>query len=378
MVKVCTEDITTRNGCFALIKEASEMGPIGGIFNLAVQLQDGIIENQNPLKFVKSLAPKADATRFLDEWSRVMCPDLEQFVVFSSVSCGRGNAGQANYGMANSVMERVIEKRHLDGLPAKAIQWGAVGEVGLVADMAEDKLDMEIGGTLQQRISSCLNEMDVLLTTPDPIVASMVVAEKRVGSGGKDNIIESVLNIMGIRDIKSISMNASLSEVGMDSLMAVEIKQTLEREFEIFLTPQDLRALTFTKLQEFADARIKDAGDSVKLKLASDKKVDVFNQMLRNLGDETTSVKTIMRLESKSNADKFNSCLLIVPGIEGVAGQSWINLAKSINLSSFILQLTQTVHATSVPEIVNILAEVSLRYDFVLNPIKIFHLSFRA
>lgn len=44
-------------------------------------------------------------------------------MVFSSVSCGRGNAGQSNYGLANSVMERIVEKRHRDGLPAKAIQW---------------------------------------------------------------------------------------------------------------------------------------------------------------------------------------------------------------------------------------------------------------
>lgn len=138
-----------------------------------------------------------------------------------------------------------MEQRHREGLPAKAVQWGAVGEVGLVADMAEDKIDMEIGGTLQQRISSCLVELDALLTsTAEPIVASMVVAEKRVGGDGKENLIECVLNIMGIRDIKTVSTNATLSEVGMDSLMAVEIKQTLEREFEIFLTPQDLRALT--------------------------------------------------------------------------------------------------------------------------------------
>lgn len=142
-------------------------------------------------------------------------------------------------------MERIVEQRHCDGLPAKAIQWGAVGEVGLVADMAEDKIDMEIGGTLQQRISSCLVELDALMSSVDePIVSSMIVAEKRAGAGGKGNLIESVLNIMGIRDIKTVSTTASLSEVGMDSLMAVEIKQTLEREFEIFLTPQDLRALT--------------------------------------------------------------------------------------------------------------------------------------
>lgn len=40
----------------------------------------------------------------------------------------------------------------------------------------------------------------------------------------------------------------------MDSMMAVEIKQTLEREFEVFLTPQDIRGMTFAKLQEIAAA----------------------------------------------------------------------------------------------------------------------------
>ena len=51
------------------------------------------------------------------------------FVVFSSVSCGRGNAGQTNYGMANSVMERICELRKKEGYPALAIQWGAIGDV---------------------------------------------------------------------------------------------------------------------------------------------------------------------------------------------------------------------------------------------------------
>lgn len=37
--------------------------------------------------------------------------------------------------------------------------------------------------------------------------------------------------------------------------MAVEIKQALEREFEVFLTPQDIRSLTFARLQELATAR---------------------------------------------------------------------------------------------------------------------------
>lgn len=50
-------------------------------------------------------------------------------MVFSSVSCGKGNAGQTNYGMANSVMERICETRKEEGLPALAIEWGAVGDV---------------------------------------------------------------------------------------------------------------------------------------------------------------------------------------------------------------------------------------------------------
>lgn len=51
------------------------------------------------------------------------------FVVFSSVFCGRGHAGQTNYGMANSIMERICEKRKQEGYPGLAIQWGAIADV---------------------------------------------------------------------------------------------------------------------------------------------------------------------------------------------------------------------------------------------------------
>ncbi|GAB0094756.1 Fatty acid synthase [Sergentomyia squamirostris] len=350
-IVVSTENIATRDGCKQLIQQAAKLGPVGGIFNLAVVLRDSILENQTAEKFVESMAPKAVATKYLDELTREMCPDLQQFVVFSSVSCGRGNAGQCNYGMANSVMERIIERRVADGFPGKAIQWGAVGEVGLVADMQEDKIDMEIGGTLQQRISSCLTELDHLLTSPDPIVASMVVAEKRAGSGGKGNVIETVMNIMSIRDIKSISMDATLSELGMDSLMAVEIKQTLEREFELFLTPQDLRSLTFMKLQELAETRDKDGTDNVKLKLANDDKPIGMAMLLRNLGDETNSDKTILRVKSRDENVKYMSCALIIPGIEGVAGTAFYAISANISLPAFILQLTHTIGLKSIPEI---------------------------
>lgn len=44
------------------------------------------------------------------------------------------HSGQSNYGWANSVCERVAASRVRDGLPGVAIQWGGVGDVGVLAD----------------------------------------------------------------------------------------------------------------------------------------------------------------------------------------------------------------------------------------------------
>jgi acyl carrier protein len=56
--------------------------------------------------------------------------------------------------------------------------------------------------------------------------------------------------LTGIRDLKTIALNKTFSELGLDSMTAVEIKQTLEREFELCLTPQEIRNLTFASLEE--------------------------------------------------------------------------------------------------------------------------------
>ncbi|XP_049941823.1 fatty acid synthase-like [Schistocerca serialis cubense] len=251
-VIVSTEDVTTQEGCYKLLTESNKLGPVGGIFNLAVDLQDGILENQTVESFQKSAGPKAVATGLLDVFSQKLCPQLHTFVVFSSVSCGRGNAGQSNYGWSNSVMERICEERHSKGLPALAIQWGAVGDVGLVANMQEDDKEIVIGGTLPQKITSCLSLLDTFFLQPCPIVASMVVAEKRGGLSQSSGILEYVANVLGIKDLKTVNHNAPLAELGMDSIMAVEIKQAVEITFEIFLTAEEVRNLTLSSIVEMA------------------------------------------------------------------------------------------------------------------------------
>ncbi|XP_070141375.1 fatty acid synthase [Drosophila kikkawai] len=351
-VIINTADISTKEGCQQLISDAAKLGPVGGIFNLAVILRDGTFANQNESHFLECFSPKAIATKYLDELSRIFCNQLEHFVVFSSVSCGHGNAGQTNYGMANSIMERIIECRNRDGFPAKAIQWGAVGEVGLVADMAEDKIDVEIGGTLQQRISSCIQELDNLLSSKDPIVSSMVVAEKRTGRSGNENIVDAVMNIMGIRDLKTVSLGTTLSEMGMDSLMAVEIKQTLERDFELILSPQDLRQLTFQKLQEFVEANEKENNDGKKIIFSSESNILGMELLIRNLGNEAYCNQIIFPLTTSANTSKKTlPPNIIIPGLEGTAGRAWYQIGSTLQSTAIVLQLHQLAHLETVLDI---------------------------
>lgn len=105
-------------------------------------------------------------------------------------------------------------------------------------------------------------------------------------------------------------------------------------------------------MQEYADARItKDGQDNVKLKLASEDRVVGVQLMLRNLGDESTSKETLLRLSSKNNNDKFNTSLLMMPGIEGVSSVAWTNIASHLKLPSFILQLMKQTNSKSISEI---------------------------
>lgn len=84
-------------------------------------LRDALIENLTEEDFKVVCRPKVEGTICLDKASRELCPFLRYFVVFSSVSCGRGNMGQSNYGWANSVMERICEARQTAGLPGVSL-----------------------------------------------------------------------------------------------------------------------------------------------------------------------------------------------------------------------------------------------------------------
>lgn len=96
-------------------------------------------------------------------------------------------------------MERVCEKRRYDGLPGLAVQWGAIGDVGVVLETMGDN-DTVVGGTLPQRILSCLNVLDFFLCQQQPVMSSFVLAEKMVvksDAGSQKNLVDAVAHILG-------------------------------------------------------------------------------------------------------------------------------------------------------------------------------------
>ncbi|XP_060027688.1 fatty acid synthase [Erinaceus europaeus] len=254
-VLLSTSNASSLDGARALIAEAKQLGPVGGVFNLAMVLRDAMLENQTPELFQDVSKPKYSGTLNLDRVTREACPELDYFVAFSSVSCGRGNAGQTNYGFANSSMERICEKRRHDGLPGLAVQWGAIGDVGIVLE-AMGTNDTVIGGTLPQRIASCMEVLDLFLQQPHPVLSSFVLAEKKTTSqgdkDGKLDLVKAVAHVLGIRDMAELGLDSSLADLGLDSLMGVEVRQILEREYDLVLSMREVRQLTLRKLQELS------------------------------------------------------------------------------------------------------------------------------
>ena len=112
--------------------------------------------------------------------------------------------------------------------------------------MQKENKELVIGGTLQQKISSCLEVLDVLLKHDYPVVSSMVVAEKHQ-KGDALSAVDAVAHVLGIKDMKTVSQYTTFAELGMDSMMGTEVIQLLEKDFEIYTTSKDLLSLTFAK-----------------------------------------------------------------------------------------------------------------------------------
>ncbi|RZC40550.1 fatty acid synthase-like [Asbolus verrucosus] len=244
-------DTTTLEGAESLLKYAVNLAPVGGIFNSALLLRDELITKQTVENFTATIAPKVFSAQNVDFLSRKLPTKLDYFVVFSSVAASLGNATQSNYGFANSALERLCESRKAEGLHALAVEWGPIADVGFVARL---KARVKVMEAIPQGIYSCLDVLDGFLQQSEPVVFSCIFAGDEDVAVAKKTPIDSVAALFGIKDVDSIGDSKTLLNLGMDSILAFEIKHMLASEYAIDLSVDDIRNLTVEMVKNMGNA----------------------------------------------------------------------------------------------------------------------------
>ncbi|CAG2170596.1 unnamed protein product [Oppiella nova] len=204
-------------------------------------------------KFCSSIDTKHKIFANLDQLTRQLDHKLDYFVVFSSVTCGKGNGGQSNYSYGNSMCERICEQRRRDGLHGLAIQYGPIGDVGVFADT--DQL-LTMTSLRKQRINSCCDVLDKLLAIKQPIVTSYIKVDQVKESGNRQKrMVAELWRALGI-DPETTPNHLTLGEIGLESMFAVELQQELEREWNMKVTLNQVKSITIGMLKDYESGNI--------------------------------------------------------------------------------------------------------------------------
>lgn len=239
-------DVSVRREAQKVLKLAEEFGALGGIFITALVLRDGLFENLNIIDFEEVCALKALGTKNLDDLSR-SCKELDYFVCFSSVVAGFGNQGQTNYGYANSVMDRICERRRKASLHGLSIQWGAIADVGFLADSA-----IKVKNFGAQRIYTCLSMLEESLKSQESLVTSFsqsVPSEDTKRNLVVSSPVEKIAHLLGQQNATKMSESMTLEALGMSSLVALEVQQVINGTSQSRWSLKDIRHFTMSKIR---------------------------------------------------------------------------------------------------------------------------------
>uniref|UniRef100_A0A093ULT3 Lovastatin nonaketide synthase n=1 Tax=Talaromyces marneffei PM1 TaxID=1077442 RepID=A0A093ULT3_TALMA len=139
-VTVLPMDITDEkqvSETYHIIKET--LPPVAGVCNGAMVLNDGLIANQSFEDFNGTLEPKVKGTRYLN--ALFQKPDLDFFIIFSSLAYTTGNIGQASYAAANGFMVSMAEGRRRRGLAGSVMNMAGIHGIGYITRREANLMD---------------------------------------------------------------------------------------------------------------------------------------------------------------------------------------------------------------------------------------------
>lgn len=286
----------------AVAEIEAELPPVGGVFHTAMVLEDRFLHELDRPSFAAALDPKALGAWNLHEATRHRA--LDCFVLFSSFAAVVGSIRQANYNAGNAFLDALAAHRRSLGLPALSISWGSLAGTGYVERNQRTLAYLETTGVEAYGIGEVLALLGQLIRSDAtaiaaakidwgalsrlaPAVADSPVFRELVGAGGKgggisralllaapperrlrlveDFLTAQIAAVFGTEE-NALDRDRSVTQLGLDSLMAIELLNRIEGELDIhfpvgsLLSGPSIRDLAAPVLEKLAESRPGTAG----------------------------------------------------------------------------------------------------------------------
>jgi acyl transferase domain-containing protein/NADPH:quinone reductase-like Zn-dependent oxidoreductase/acyl carrier protein len=238
---------------------------LGGIFHAAGVMQNALMVHEDAVDAEAVLSAKTLGTWNLHQATQEL--DLDCFACFSSMTSVLGAAGAASYAAGNAFLDSIVRYRKGLGLPAQAINWGAWADVGMLTRLNESAQEYwRENGMQALSTATALDVLDELSKRPHSNVAvlpanwalwnkqytklpsvlrdieqqrlvqtttSMLQTNPAVMNGGvvslHNLVIENVRKVIRLDSSAPLNEETSFREMGIDSLMSVELRNILSK-----------------------------------------------------------------------------------------------------------------------------------------------------
>ena len=277
-VRYVPADMTDRETMARLMADLERKdAPLRGVFHAAGVLDDGILLTQNADRFRRVLEPKTTGAWHLHELIKGL--DLDLFVLFSSVASLVGTAGQAPYAAANAYLDGLADLRRQEGLPVMTINWGPWEDTGMMTDeRAADRLKRqglrpippdEAGEMLDRILRRDIHRIGVIPTT-EPAADSLLARFLAPASGTEipraprsipslskaeagalpaerlrayieEFVTDAICRIVEL-ELESVEQEQTWRSLGVDSLMAVELRNRIEAGLHVSIPVETLQS----------------------------------------------------------------------------------------------------------------------------------------